>query len=33
MKLFKAIKNGHLGIWAFIIWLSAVAIKAAYDSI
>ena len=33
MKLFKAIQNGHLGIWAFIIWLSAVVIKAAYDSI
>jgi|TARA_B110000285_G_C14698770_1_gene412477 hypothetical protein len=33
MKLFKAIKNGHLGIWAFIIWLSAVIIKTTYDLI
>jgi hypothetical protein len=33
MKFFKAIKNGHLGYWAFIVWVSAVIIKAAYDSI
>jgi len=33
MRLFNAIKTGHLGVWVFIIWFAAVLIKALINYI
>jgi hypothetical protein len=33
MTIFRALKQGHLGAWIFVIWLAAVCLKALIDYI